>query len=50
MYQLLVSMTSHVITAGGMGGMVMFNDKEQVKRALQYRDWGRIGDNSENMD
>ena len=41
---------SHVITAGGMGGMVMFNDKEQVKRALQYRDWGRIGDNSENMD
>ena len=41
---------SHVITAGGMGGMVMFNDKEQVKRALQYRDWGSIGDNSENMD
>ena len=41
---------SHVITAGGMGGMVMFNDKEQVKRALQSRDWGRIGDNSENMD
>ena len=41
---------SHVITAGGMGGMVMFNDKEHVKRALQYRDWGRIGDNSENMD
>ena len=41
---------SHVITAGGMGGMVMFNDINQVKRALQYRDWGRIGDNSENMD
>jgi CDP-6-deoxy-D-xylo-4-hexulose-3-dehydrase len=41
---------SHVITAGGMGGMVMFNDKEHVKRALQYRDWGRIGDNNENMD
>ena len=41
---------SHVITAGGMGGMVMFNDKNQVKKALQYRDWGRIGDNSENMD
>tara|TARA_R110000803_G_scaffold45587_3_gene96000 strand:+ start:7460 stop:8602 length:1143 start_codon:yes stop_codon:yes gene_type:complete len=41
---------SHVITAGGMGGMVMFNDEKQVKRALQYRDWGRIGDNSENMD
>ena len=41
---------SHVITAGGMGGMVMFNKKEHMKRALMYRDWGRIGDNSENMD
>ena len=41
---------SHVITAGGMGGMVMYNDKKHVKKALQYRDWGRIGDNSENMD
>ena len=41
---------SHVITAGGMGGMVMFNNKQHVKRALMYRDWGRIGDNSENMD
>jgi len=40
---------SHVITAGGMGGMVMFNDEKHVKRALMYRDWGRIGDNSENM-
>jgi CDP-6-deoxy-D-xylo-4-hexulose-3-dehydrase len=41
---------SHVITAGGMGGMVMFNDEKHVKRALMYRDWGSIGDNSENMD
>lgn len=41
---------SHVITAGGQGGMVMFNDKKHVDRALQYRDWGRIGDNSEIMD
>jgi CDP-6-deoxy-D-xylo-4-hexulose-3-dehydrase len=40
---------SHIITAGGTGGMVMFNDKSQVERALQYRDWGRIGDNSEIM-
>lgn len=40
---------SHVITAGGMGGMVMFNDEKYVKRALMYRDWGRIGDNSENI-
>jgi CDP-6-deoxy-D-xylo-4-hexulose-3-dehydrase len=41
---------SHVITAGGMGGMVMFNKKEHKKRALMFRDWGRIGNNSENMD
>ena len=41
---------SHVITAGGMGGMVMFNKKEHMKRALMYRDWGRIGNNSEDMD
>jgi CDP-6-deoxy-D-xylo-4-hexulose-3-dehydrase len=41
---------SHVITAGGVGGMVMFNDKKHVDRALQYRDWGRMGDNSEIMD
>ena len=41
---------SHVITAGGTGGMVMFNNKKYVDRALQYRDWGRMGDNSEIMD
>ena len=41
---------SHVITAGAMGGMVMFNKKEPMKRDLMYRDWARIGDNSENMD
>jgi len=38
---------SHVITAGGVGGMVMFNDEEHLKRALMFRDWGRIGDNIE---
>ena len=41
---------SHIITAGGTGVLVMFNDKKHVDRALQYRDWGRIGDNSEIMD
>jgi CDP-4-dehydro-6-deoxyglucose reductase, E1 len=40
---------SHVITAGGLGGMVMFNQQSLVKRCLQYRDWGRLGDNSEVM-
>ncbi len=41
---------SHVITAGGMGGMVMFNNEKHLKRAKMIRDWGRIGDNTENMD
>ncbi len=41
---------SHIITAGGMGGMVMFNDKKYVTRSLQYRDWGRLGDDSEIVD
>jgi len=40
---------SHIITAGGSGGMVMFNDERHRKEALMYRDWGRIGDNSEIM-
>jgi CDP-6-deoxy-D-xylo-4-hexulose-3-dehydrase len=40
---------SHIITAGGGGGMVMFNDKKYVNIALMFRDWGRIGNNSENM-
>lgn len=39
--------SSHVITAGGCGGMVMFNNESQLKRALMFRDWGRIGDNIE---
>ena len=38
---------SHVITACGSGGMVMFNDKKYLKRATMFRDWGRIGDNTE---
>ena len=38
---------SHVITAGGVGGMVMFNDEAHLKRAIMFRDWGRIGDNVE---
>ena len=41
---------SHVITAGGQGGMVMFNSEEHRDKALQYRDWGRMGDNSELID
>lgn len=40
---------SHVITAGGAGGMVMFNEEKYRNTCLQFRDWGRIGDNSEAM-
>jgi CDP-6-deoxy-D-xylo-4-hexulose-3-dehydrase len=40
---------SHVITAGGSGGMVMFNDEKLRNISLQFRDWGRMGDNSEIM-
>jgi CDP-6-deoxy-D-xylo-4-hexulose-3-dehydrase len=41
---------SHVITAGGVGGMVMFNNEKNLKLCLQYRDWGRLGDDSEIID
>lgn len=40
---------SHIITAGGAGGMVMINSEQLRNRILQYRDWGRVGDNSELM-
>ena len=40
---------SHVITAGGSGGMVMFNCEKLRNICLSFRDWGRIGDNSEVM-
>lgn len=40
---------SHIITAGGSGGMVMVNDVKLRDTILQFRDWGRMGDNSEIM-
>lgn len=40
---------SHVITAGGSGGMVMYNDTRLRDVCLNFRDWGRIGNNSEIM-
>merc|ERR1740138_119724 len=40
---------SHIITAGGMGGVVMFNDPALKDKALMYRDWGRVGNNSEDI-
>lgn len=48
-----VSMTSfyasHMITAGGGGGMIMANSKAFIDKCRMYRDWGRIGNNSEDM-
>lgn len=41
--------SSHLITAGGSGGMLMINTEELLKKALMFRDWGRIGDNSEDV-
>ena len=38
---------SHVITACRSGGMVMFNESKYLKRATMFRDWGRIGENTE---
>ncbi|CAF1152902.1 unnamed protein product [Didymodactylos carnosus] len=41
--------SSHIITAGGGGGMVMCNQQQQRDLAIQYRDWGRMGTNTENF-
>lgn len=41
---------SHVITAGGSGGMVMYNSETLRDVCLQFRDWGRIGNNAEEVD
>uniref|UniRef100_A0A6C0HZ60 DegT/DnrJ/EryC1/StrS aminotransferase family protein n=1 Tax=viral metagenome TaxID=1070528 RepID=A0A6C0HZ60_9ZZZZ len=41
--------SSHLITAAGSGGMLMVNDAKLLKRATMFRDWGRIGDNSEDV-
>jgi CDP-6-deoxy-D-xylo-4-hexulose-3-dehydrase len=38
---------SHVITAGGGGGMVMCNSSKELEIGFAYRDWGRIGNNIE---
>jgi len=40
---------SHLITAGGSGGMVMFNNKDILLKATMFRDWGRIGNNTEEV-
>jgi CDP-6-deoxy-D-xylo-4-hexulose-3-dehydrase len=41
---------SHHITAGGSGGMVCVNDPKLLAKAIAYRDWGRYGDDEEDVD
>jgi CDP-6-deoxy-D-xylo-4-hexulose-3-dehydrase len=43
---------SHIITAMGSGGMVMFNDEKLLERADVIKNWGRRSgaNNSENVD
>ena len=40
---------SHMITAGGMGGMIMANDSAFIDKCRMYRDWGRVGNNDERL-
>ncbi len=41
---------SHVITAGGGGGMVLVKTEEEAKRLRVFRDWGRTGTDSEDLE
>lgn len=38
---------SHIITACGMGGMIMTDDPELRDRIITLRDWGRVGNDQE---
>jgi CDP-6-deoxy-D-xylo-4-hexulose-3-dehydrase len=38
---------SHIITALGMGGMLMTDDKQVRNSAIRMRDWGRVGNDQE---
>ena len=38
---------SHIITAGGMGGMILTDSEEIRDRLITLRDWGRVGSDSE---
>lgn len=40
---------SHIITAGGGGGILAVNDLELMRRAYAFRDWGRFGDDDEDI-
>lgn len=40
---------SHHITAAGGGGMICVNDERLLAKAVAYRDWGRFGDDQEDV-
>lgn len=41
---------SHIITACGMGGMIMTDDPHIATKLVTLRDWGRVGDDSEDFE
>jgi CDP-6-deoxy-D-xylo-4-hexulose-3-dehydrase len=41
---------SHIITALGMGGMVLTDSKEIRQKIIILRDWGRVGNDSETFE
>ncbi|PWT73677.1 MAG: NarL family transcriptional regulator [Bacteroidetes bacterium] len=41
---------SHIITALGMGGMILTDDVQLRDRIINMRDWGRLGDDKESFE
>jgi len=41
---------SHHITAAGGGGILCMDDDKLLAKALAYRDWGRFGDDNEDIE
>ncbi|MGD0976848.1 MAG: DegT/DnrJ/EryC1/StrS family aminotransferase [Minisyncoccia bacterium] len=41
---------SHNITAGGGGGILCMDDDQLLARAIAFRDWGRFGDDNEDIE
>jgi len=41
---------SHIITACGMGGMVLTNNEKYRDKIVTLRDWGRVGNDAEEFD
>lgn len=41
---------SHIITTCGTGGMIMTDDKNLAEKIIRLRDWGRVGNDSEEFE